>query len=645
MSKAATRAFQFVDQFCGGGGFSEGLRLAQLELGLVPEEHNLAVLNHWAPAIETHRANHPHAKHSKANVWRFDPREAVPQGRIDLMTSSPTCTFFSTSRGGMPVSWDQRWGRMTPWQVYRWCKELDVRVLVVENVPEIKAWGPVCNRSASCAEHPRGGKPWVCPPKSEWPKKKNGERVARVICGKRLEGYVNAEGEGCHFRRWVSRLRSLGYDLQYRVLNAADYGDATTRRRFFLIARKDGLPIEWPTPTHSQHGNADLFGGGKRPWRAAAECIDWALKGQSIFDRERPLSEKTIARILVGAKKCGWPDVFLVVLRNHMNGRPLTEGLPSICAAGNHLGLAEVVHRDAKPDNALVFQVNQGAERARNIRDAGTQPLQTVVTGDSLGVAEALVMRSDCQGGNGSNVRGAGMPVYTPTTNGGLAVVEPALLLPQGSLSPARAADDAPLPAAVAINRTGLAQALMMANRNENAPRSTAEPMPPATTAHGGGLGLVEPLVLGQHGGATARAASRQPIPTPTTDGAISLISAFITPAFGERKTQTPRTHSLKKPMPTLCAQGRLYLVQQQLRELGIDILFRMLEPKELAAAMGFPATYKWPCNKTKTTRMIGNAVAVNMAKALLLTILRSLVKTPDAKRSRKPTRPAGRVA
>jgi site-specific DNA-cytosine methylase len=104
-------------------------------------------------------------------------------------------------------------------------------------------------------------------------------------------------------------------------------------------------------------------------------------------------------------------------------------------------------------------------------------------------------------------------------------------------------------------------------------------------------------------------------------------------------------THRANHPHAKHSAQGRLYLVQQQLRELGIDILFRMLEPKELAAAMGFPATYKWPCNKTKTTRMIGNAVAVNMAKALLFTILRSLVKTPRAKRARKPARPAGRVA
>lgn len=692
------RPLSFADMLCGGGGSSEGLRQALLELGLRPEDHDLAAINHWWVAIENHVANFPHAKHYKRNIFRLNPKKAVPSGKIDVLTASPVCIHFSTAKGGRPVSWDQRWGRMTAWQVYRWLKELDVRVLLVENVPEFRSWGPVCNRTTSCIEHD-----WKCPPKSEWPLTASGKRVKKVICGKRLKAYVDAAGLGCHFKRWVSRIKGLGYKLDYRILNAADFGDATTRKRFFLIARKDGQDIEWPAESHSETASPDLFGAGKLPWRAAAECIDWDLKGRSIFNREEPLSKKTLERILVGARKNGWPDVFLVALRNHMDGRPLTAPMPTVCAGGNHLGVAELV-RDDK--HALVFQVNQGGDRARNIRDANAQPLQTVVTGDSLGMAEALVMRSDCQGGHGHNTRTSRDPIYTPTTacGGGLALV-----LPQGSNSPARTAEGAPLPATVAVNRTGLiepfvlnrhgtsgdrshqvGEPLVMANRNENVPRPASSPMHPATTAPGGGLGVVEPLVLGQHGGATARCARKKPVPSVATDGAISLISpyyrngkgrpvteplatattrdrfglvtpvthgdgsdrtrstkrplptvtgasrgelAFITPAFGERPTQEPRTHAIAKPMPTLCAQGRLYLVEQELRALGIDILFRMLEPKELASAMGFPADYKWIGNKTQNTRMIGNAVAVNVAKALFLTILRSLLPKKRARR------------
>src|SRR5690606_16598748 len=131
----------------------------------------------------------------------------------------------------------------------------------------------------------------------------------------------------------------------------------------------------------------NLFGRTTRPWRPAREVIDWSLRGQSIFRRKRPLSPKTLARIYAGAVRFRWPEPYLVVLRQHMDGRSLDDPLPAICAGGTHIGLAQ----------PTVFQVNQGGDRARNMRSVD-DPMQTIVTRPSLGLAQPLVLP---QGGGG----------------------------------------------------------------------------------------------------------------------------------------------------------------------------------------------------------------------------------------------------
>lgn len=258
-----------ADLFCGAGGSSTGAKRALSELGY---RMNLVCVNHWDTAIDTHTKNHPEARHYCADVSAVRPHIAVPEGRLDLLMASPTCTFHSRARGGKPVS-DQQ--RMDPWHIIGWLTELKVDRLLVENVPEFVKWGPVS---------PRTGKP-----------------------------IKSKEGE--YFDRWVETICNLGGRFDHRFLNCADYGDATTRERWFGQARFDRVKITWPEASHAKRGKViDLFAAGRKPWRAAREIIDWNVRGRSIFNRPIPLSPRTLERILAGAIKLRWPELYIVAI-------------------------------------------------------------------------------------------------------------------------------------------------------------------------------------------------------------------------------------------------------------------------------------------------------------------------------------------
>lgn len=523
---------RIADLFCGAGGSSSGAKRALARRGL---RMDLVAVNHWNIAVETHAKNHPEARHVCVDLFRTRPLDVVPEGKLDLLMASPTCTFHSRARGGKPISHEQKYGRMTPTQVIRWVTDLDVKTLLVENVPEFVEWGPVHMHEpahpACVAARCRGERP----------------------CRRRA---------GCYFRSWVRRLEARGYRVEWRVLNAADFGGATTRQRFFLLARKDGRPIGWPPPTHAKGGGkGDLFSGPVKPWRGAREVIEWSISGRSIFGRKRPLSPKTLARIYAGARKFKWPEPFLVILRNHMDGQSLEEPLPTVCAGGTHLGLA----------TPMVFQVNQGGDRMRNLRSV-EEPLQTVVTRPSLGLAEPLVVP---QGGGGA-ARPVSQPMATIATDGAHALIAP--YYGAGS---------------------GLSAS------------SVATPLPTVTTRDR--FGLVMPVT---HDDTSARARSLED-PLPTVTGARRGDLALITTAFGE---QAPRVHDIGAPLPTICATGSVNLVEGR-TEPVYDILFRMLTPRELARAMGFSdaeVEYEFVGTKTEITKQIGNAVSVEQAEALV---------------------------
>src|SRR5258708_6730066 len=280
-----------ADLFCGAGSLSMGINDALIELGYQPD---FVAVNHWDIATQTYARNHPGASVHCVNLDAAFPSRLVPTGRLDLLTAGIECTYFSRARGGKPVN-DQQ--RMSAWHVVRWCTELRVKRLLLENVPEFVEWGPVDART---------GRPI---------KSRKGE----------------------YFRAWIAALEAIGFRLEWRVLNCADFGDATTRERLFILGWQSKKPLPWPVPSHSRR--ADLFGA--KPWRAAREIIDWSISGLSIFDRKRPLAAKTIARIVAGVVKFRWPEPFIVVLRQHCDARGIDLPLPAVTAGGTHIGLAQ----------------------------------------------------------------------------------------------------------------------------------------------------------------------------------------------------------------------------------------------------------------------------------------------------------------
>lgn len=240
-----------VDNFAGGGGASTGIELAAGRPVTI-------AINHDPDAILMHQTNHPYTEHYQVSVWDINPREVCRGRMVGLAWFSPDCKHFSKAKGGKPVDKNIRG---LAWIVLRWAGSVKPRVIILENVEEFQTWGPV-----------RKGKPV---------KSKQGET----------------------FNKWISQLEALGYTIEYRELRACDYGAPTIRKRFLLIARCDGKPIVWPEPTHGDPNSDDVKSGKLKPWRTAADCIDFDLPCPSIFERKKPLAINTQRRIARGLDK------------------------------------------------------------------------------------------------------------------------------------------------------------------------------------------------------------------------------------------------------------------------------------------------------------------------------------------------------
>lgn len=244
-----------VDLFAGGGGASCGIEVA---LG---RSVDIAV-NHDAEAVSLHQANHPNTLHFVSDVFEVDPRAVCGDRPVGLLWASPDCTYHSKARGGKPHR-DRnkaRRRRGLAGVVVRWAASVRPAVIALENVEEFQHWGPLLPDGTPCPAR-----------------------------------------RGRSFRRWVAQLRNIGYAVEWRELRACDYGAPTIRKRLFVIARCDGQPIIWPRPTHGKP--CELPFGGVKPWRSAAECIDWSIPVPSIFDRAKPLAAATLERIAAGVKR------------------------------------------------------------------------------------------------------------------------------------------------------------------------------------------------------------------------------------------------------------------------------------------------------------------------------------------------------
>lgn len=570
-----------ADLFCGAGGSSTG---AEKAVKTLKKRMTLVCINHWPIAIETHKKNHPTARHYVEDITVADPYKIVPEGYLDLLMASPECRYYSRARGGKPVH-DQ--GRMNPWAVHKWLTALNVRCLLVENVPEFIEWGPLLDN-----------------------------------------GMPDPKGKGMFFQAWIKALWEMGYKAEWKFLNAADYGDATTRTRFFLIARNDGKPIRWPEPTHSLTGDGDMLGQLPK-WRAAREIIDWTNPGRSLLDdpryQKRPLSEKTLKRIARGLQKFGGElaplFIQLLGLEPDTTGQKMTE-----CHSPFVMG-------------------KQSSPAYRGV----DEPLPTITTMGSQTLIEPVAKPFILGQHSCSAPRGDDMPIPTVMTDGAISLVNPIVTKYysngwDGDVS----SIDNPLPTVTTKARFGLvepaAKPFIVQNRIRPDGDRVYDIEKPVLTVTGHGAGaLVNPVLIEiNHANGDGRARPvDEPLKTITTHQGVAVISPFMV-QWDQTGSNGSCVRSVEQPLATIVTKKNTGLVEPviELPETDkidprrlvringepyiLDLRFRMLSNLELARAMGFTdeeSDYEFVGNISEVTKQIGNAVCVNMAAALVKTI------------------------
>ena len=353
----------FVDNFAGGGGALTGIETA------IGRSVDIAI-NHDPDAIAMHKANHPATRHYCEDVWQVDPAEACAGNPVALAWFSPDCKHFSRAKGGKPVNKNIRG---LAWVAVKWAYTVRPRVLMLENVPEIRTWGPLGADDKPIKE--RAGETF---------------RGFLLALTTGIPAWHPAYREMCDAlsieptSEVAQKLqKGLGYKVQYRTLRSCDYGAPTTRTRFYLIARCDGKPIVWAEPTHAPKDSEAVRLGRKLPYRTAAECIDWSIPAQSIFGRKKPLAENTMRRIARGIQKfvIDNPEPFVINYKFNNEPRSAEEPLSTVTAVNNHYLVAPTLiqyHSETAKDEV------RGQEL--------TEPLMTVDTSPRYAMAASYIM-------------------------------------------------------------------------------------------------------------------------------------------------------------------------------------------------------------------------------------------------------------
>lgn len=433
------KAYRIADLFCGAGGTSAGAMEAIEAMGLHPE---LTAVNHWDVAIATHAKNHPDMRHLCTGVDAVNPRDLFREDELDLLWASPECTHHSIARGGKPCN-DQ--SRSTAWCVIRWAEALRPPVILIENVPEFQTWGPIGS---------------------------NGRPLA------------SRKGET--FRAWLAAIESLGYKTDYRLLCAADYGDPTTRTRLFIQAVRGRRSIVWPEATHS--AQPDLL--SQRRWAPAREIIDWSLPSGSIYERKKPLSPKTMARIEAGLKKFGLKS-FLV-----------------------------------QPGHGFKTAGSE-ASRAKSVEE----PLGTVPCSNRFAIAEPYIVTWDQTGGGASSgVNSIETPLTTVMCKARHGVAEPFLVELRGTSEQqlngsAKSLDDPCSAVTTSGAHHALVEPYLLGQQSGSAMRPISEPAPTVATA--GAIALIEPFLVSFYGNGQPHNIN-EPTPTVTCKDRFGLVRPEI---------------------------------------------------------------------------------------------------------------------
>jgi DNA (cytosine-5)-methyltransferase 1 len=560
-----------VDNFAGGGGASTGIEIAT----------GMAVaiaINHDPAAILMHKTNHPYTEHFQASVWDIDPVAVCRGRRVGLAWFSPDCKHFSKAKGAALVD---RKIRGLAWITLRWAAKVRPRVIILENVEEFQTWGPV-----------RKGKPV-----------------------KKLAGTT--------FRKFIDQLTELGYTVEYRELIAADYGAPTSRKRFYMVARCDRKPIVWPKPTHSKTG-AD----GLPKWRCASEIIDWSLPCPSVFASKaqimdkyglkavRPLAKNTMRRIIRGVDKftirSGKP--FIVQQKFQNAAQNIEKPLTTVTAGG--------AHELCKPLLAPVTVTNT----SNSVGGTVGAPVHTVTTaGNQMLVTPFLAECNHSGGGHIAPVTDAHKTITAKHTGG---IVAPALIQYHTEQTEHVRASGlgTPIHTVDASNRYGLTCANLVEYYTGGRPLDVQDPMH-TVTSHDREAVVAAHVV--KFKGDNLGHGADEPMQTVTTSaGEFAVCKAYLAKMrSGDDLGHWPEIRALLNEfcgyaladddVLLLEIGGALYYIA--------DIGLRMLSPRELYNAMGFPPDYiidrDYEGNKYKKSAQVarcGNAVCPPVASALV---------------------------
>ena len=621
-----------IDNFAGGGGTSTGLEAA---FG----RHVDIAINHDPEALAMHAINHPRTKHLCESVWDVDPIVVTGNQPVGLVWLSPDCKHFSKAKGGKPV---EKKIRGLAWVTLRWAAKCRPRVIMLENVEEFKTWGPLI-QDADGAWKPDPAK------------------------------------RGKTFDSFVRQLEAHGYKVDHRELRASDFDTPTIRKRFFLVARRDGLPILWPEPTNGAPDSIGVRAGKLQPYRTAAECIDWSLECPSIFTRKRPLADATLRRIAKGIMRyvVDAADPFIVGQGQPIYaGKPVTARQPfGTLTTENHRAvvvpsIVPVTHQGSDRSESIhePFRTITGAQRGEKALATATmvqvgygeregqapraldieKPLGTVVGSTKAALVTAFLnehanasnqrvmpadapLRTICaqvKGGHFSMVAAHLTKFRTGSTGSDLA--EPVPTITGGP-------KDNPAGAPHAL---GLVTAHIQRDMGKSIGHAADSPLGTVTAGGGGKSALVSSHLCKLRGTSTAAGAD-EPLHTISAGGQHHAeVRAFLLAYYGTDQDQTPDS-----PLATVTSRDRFGLVTIHGQDYEIiDIGLRMLAPHELYRAQGFPAGYvideipdpallfaggaqahadplslpRIPLTKSAQVRMCGNSVCPPLSEALI---------------------------
>ncbi|EPJ9743105.1 DNA cytosine methyltransferase [Klebsiella oxytoca] len=600
-----------VDNFAGGGGASTGIELA------TGRPVDIAI-NHDPHAIAMHTRNHPRTLHYCESVFEVNPVVATAGRPVDLAWFSPDCTHYSKARGSKPV---KREIRGLAWVSVRWALDAVPRVMMLENVEEFKTWGPLL--AAEMRPDPaRTGETFLA-------------FVGMLSTG--ISADHPALAECCEFlgisteSELAQRLiAGLGYAIEYRELRACDYGAPTIRKRFFMVMRRDGKPIVWPEITHGDPRSAVVQAGKLAPWRTAAECIDWSIPAPSIFRRKKPLAVNTLKRIARGIQRFVIDSASPFIVKcNHTTTRGKYD-----CFRGQ--ALDDPLQTITKTHGYAIAVPHLTKFRTGATGQKVTEPLPTVTAGTSkrpggnghaLGLVEAAL--APFMAGNGGSEyqakpRPLDKPAHTILKQSRSCVVAPVIARQFGASVGHRADDPSATITAGGGGKSQLVSAFLAKHYGGNYAGpgiELDEPTHSVTTVDH--HAVVASHLIKLRGTCRDGQRTNDPMPTVTAGGqhAGEVKTTLAVEDYDEHRAQLVlaflREYCGKDCTGLVDIGGVTYRI--------VDIGMRMLQPRELYRAQGFPEWYVIDRDadgnryaKDKQVARCGNAVPPPFSEALV---------------------------